>query len=75
MRIQRKSVFSGINRVREINVNPKDYKLWKDGILNMEDAMGYLSSDDRDFILSGMIKDEWKRAFSEDIQKIVADQL
>lgn len=60
MKIRRKSVISGLERTREIPVNPDDFQMWKLGILPIEEAMGYLTDEDREFILSGITKEEWK---------------
>jgi hypothetical protein len=35
--------------------------------------MPYLTSEDREFILSGMTPTEWKAAFSKEIMSIVSD--
>ena len=75
MIIRRKSTITGVVRSRDINVDPEDYKLWEQGILNIQDAMGYVKQEDREFILSGITKEEWNTAFSEEINKIVTDAL
>lgn len=59
MRITRKSVISGIERTRDIPVNPDDFISWEKGYGNMQDLMPYLTDEDREFILSGIIPGEW----------------
>jgi len=59
VRITRKSVISGIERTRDIPVNPEDYITWEKGYCNMQDAMPYLTDNDREFILSGIVPGEW----------------
>jgi hypothetical protein len=56
-------------------MNPKDYEMWNKGYLNIEDAMGYLQQEDRDFILSGITPHEWKNMWKTEIQNIVSDRL
>ena len=66
MYIKRKSVISGIERTRSIPVNPDDYMLWQAGVGSVQDLMPYLTDDDREFILSGITREEWDSAFTED---------
>ena len=73
MWIKRKSAFSGVERTKDIPVNPEDYKMWEQGYSSIDDAMPYLNSEDREFILSGITPQEWKNAFSEEIMNIVSD--
>lgn len=64
MIVKRKSVLSGIERTRDIPVNPEDMLLWETGAVNIQDAMPYLNDDDREFILTGITQEEWNNAFS-----------
>lgn len=64
MRITRKSAISGIERTRDIPVNPEDYIIWDRGYANLNDIMPYLSDNDREFILSGITPEEWKNLMS-----------
>jgi hypothetical protein len=63
MIVKRKSVLSGIERTRNIPVNPEDMLLWETGSLNIQDAMPYLNDNDREFILTGITQEEWDAAF------------
>ena len=73
MEIKRVSAISGVERVRDIPVNPDDYISWKNGEVSIYDAMPYLNEDDRTFILAGITNDEWKKAFQSEISNIVND--
>jgi hypothetical protein len=64
MRITRKSVISGVERTRDIPVNPEDYIIWEKGYANVQDVMPYLSDADREFILSGITAGEWEKMLS-----------
>lgn len=59
MRITRKSIVSGIERTKDIPVNPDDYISWEKGYGSMQDLMPYLTDADREFILSGIVPGEW----------------
>ena len=65
MRIQRQSVISGIVTSRDIPVNPTDMLEWEAGLGNIQELMPYLTVDDREFILSGITKEEWNSVFAE----------
>jgi hypothetical protein len=75
MIIKRKSVLTGTIRSRNIPVNPEDMALWDTGVVAIEEAMPYLNDTDREFILSGITTEEWKDAFSQQLQDIVSDVL
>ena len=66
MEIRRKSVITGVERVREIPVDPEHYTLWKSGFVSIYEAMPYLNDEDGQFILSGITKDEWCDLFKEE---------
>lgn len=65
MYIKRKSVISGIERTRNIPVNPDDYMAWQAGLGSIQDLMPYLADNDREFILSGITPEEWDEMFAE----------
>lgn len=65
MLIRRKSMISGIEYVRDIPVDIEDYARYQLGE-TIQVAMPYLSDDDREFILTGIVKEEWDAAFTED---------
>lgn len=65
MKITRKSALTGIERIRDIPVNPEDYLVWLNDQGSIEEMMPYLNDADKQFILSGLIESEWKQAFAE----------
>lgn len=65
MKIRRISAITGVERVKDIPLNPDDWIKYKMGYKNIDEALPYLSDEDRDFIISGITSDEWKRAFEE----------
>jgi hypothetical protein len=62
--IKRISAITGIEHIRNIPVNPEDYISWKKNACSIDDAMPYLNNDDREFMLSGITKEEWVSAFN-----------
>lgn len=71
MWIRNKSVISGIERTKNIPVNPDDYHAWKNGAGSIQDLMPYLNDNDREFILSGITPEEWDEVFSDVIDEEV----
>lgn len=63
MLIKRKSPFSGNVNELEINVTQEQLDDWKSGTY-IQYAMPYLSADDREFIMTGITKEEWDATFN-----------
>lgn len=72
MLIKRKSILTGIERTRNIPVNPDDMVAWQAGLGSIQDLMPYLNDSDREFILSGITDGEWDEAFSERLEEEIA---
>ena len=62
MIVTRKSAITGKVRTRNISVRPEDLALYESGAISIADAMPYLDSADREFILCGITRNEWKDA-------------
>lgn len=58
MQITRTSLLTGIRRTLDINVTEAQLKAHAEGML-IQDAMPDVSADDREFIISGITKQEW----------------
>ncbi len=43
----------------EIDLDPEDYFAWKNGEKNIQDAMPYLTPDEREFLMTGITAKEW----------------
>lgn len=63
MLITRISGFTGVEHTRDINLEWTDYVRWLDGA-NIQDAMPYLSVDDREFLMTGTTPEEWDNLFA-----------
>jgi hypothetical protein len=66
MQIRRTSIISGIERVRDIPVDPNDMMLYQLEMGSIQELMPYLTDDDREFIMTGITSEEWQQAFSEE---------
>lgn len=58
MLITKRSVYSGVIRTMDIPVTQEQLDNWNNGML-IQNAMPNLSADQREFIKTGMIPDEW----------------
>jgi hypothetical protein len=64
MLITKKSILSGIERTLDIPVTQEELDKWNSGML-IQEAMPNLSPDQREFILTGIVSDEWDSTFEE----------
>jgi hypothetical protein len=58
MLIERKSILSGKIRTKNIPITEEQMQAWQNGTL-IQFAMPNLSADDREFIMTGITKEEW----------------
>ena len=63
MLIERYSPFTGKIHSLEIAVTQEQLDNWRSGML-IQKAMPNLSADEREFILTGILPDEWDELFS-----------
>lgn len=66
MIIKRVSTLTGNENVRDIPVDPEDFAHFQLGE-PIDEVMPYLTDEDRDFILYGLTKEEWRAAFKEEV--------
>ena len=62
MQITRISMFTNKVHTMDINVTQEQIALWESGTL-IQDAMPNLSADEREFIKTGITREEWDNAF------------
>lgn len=62
MLIIRTSPFSGKTNSMEIEVTQEQISSWENGTL-IQDAMPNLTPDEREFIKTGITREEWDNAF------------
>jgi len=56
--IERKSPMTGKINTMEITMDPSDYVAWKNGMM-IQNALPYLTANEREFIKTGMVDEEW----------------
>lgn len=63
MQITRKSILSGIERTKEIDVTEGMLARWQHGEL-IQNVMPHLTASEREFIKTGITDEEWDSQFS-----------
>ena len=58
MIITKVSMFSKIKRSLDLDVTAEEMEAWKSGML-IQDAMPRLNEHEREFVISGITKEEW----------------
>lgn len=61
--ISRVSPFSGKLNTLELEFDMKNYLAWSELGTPIQNAMPYLSADEREFLMTGITKEEWDNAF------------
>ena len=62
MIVRKRNIFTGKVRELELNVTPEQIARWQGGEL-IQNAMPQLSTDEREFLISGLLPEEWHKAF------------
>lgn len=62
MIVRRRNIFTGKVRELELNVTSEQIARWQGGEL-IQNAMPQLSTDEREFLISGLLPEEWHKAF------------
>ena len=64
MKITRTSIVSGIERTKNIAVTQEQIDSWEAGAL-IQTVMPHLTTDEREFLITGMTSDEWDQVFHD----------
>mgnify|MGYP000226277807 FL=1 len=64
MLVSRKSIFSGIERVMDLDIEQSQLNKWMSGML-IQEAMPDLNPDEREFLISGITRKEWDETIGE----------
>ena len=64
MKITRTSILTGVVRTLDIDVTTSQLAKWQAGEL-IQNAMPNINDDDREFIMTGITKEEWDKTFGE----------
>ena len=65
--IDRVSPFSGNTNSMFMLLDVADYNKWRSGGGNIQDIMPYLTADEREFLMTGIMPKEWGQAFGEEV--------
>lgn len=66
MLVTRTSMLSGKTHTREINVTQEQIDNWRNGSAVIQEALGHLSADDREFLMTGATPEEWADTFPDE---------
>ena len=64
MLITRTSLFSGKTNTLDLPVTEEQFAVYRGGVL-IQDAFPNLNEDQREFIMTGMLPDEWEELFED----------
>lgn len=62
MKITKRSMFTGELHTLELDVTADQIAAWESGVL-IQHAMPNLTPDEREFLMTGVTKEEWDAAF------------
>lgn len=65
MEVTRTSILSGVTRTKNLDVTMNQLQKWSEGA-NIQDVMGNLTDDEREFIMTGITAEEWNDTFGEE---------
>lgn len=63
MKITKTSSLSGVERTMDLPITEEQLKSWEDGML-IQNAMPNLTSEQREFLITGVIQEEWDEMFA-----------
>lgn len=64
MKITRTSQVSGVTRTLDLDVTEAQLAVYNEGRTPLQDCFPHLSSDDREFIKTGITAEEWEQLFN-----------
>jgi len=59
MKVMRKSILTGLEREKDLNITQEQLDSWMSGEKFAQDAFPQLSPEDREFIMTGISDEEW----------------
>lgn len=66
MQVTRKSIITGIERVKDIDITPEALAKWEEGQVLIQEIAGHLTPDEREFIMTGIVQEEWEEYVQDD---------
>ena len=68
MIIQKENIFTGTWRTLDLDVTKEEFENWQNG-MHIQEAMPRLSEDEREFLMTGLIREEEWDKFMNPIEK------
>jgi hypothetical protein len=65
MLVERQSPVTGEINSMELNITHKELLKWQNGTV-IQKAMPNLTADEREFLITGLTKDDWETLFGKD---------
>lgn len=66
MRVTKRDPFSGKINTMDLNITEEEIDRWRDGSELIQNAFPHLTADQREFLMTGIMPDEWDKAFKHD---------
>jgi len=66
MKVTRTSAFTGVTRTLDLDISEQNLQDWEEGLLLIQDACPNLTSEEREFIMTGITPEEWIAEFGEE---------
>ena len=66
MKVTRTSAFTGVTRTLDLDISEQNLQDWEEGLLLIQDASPNLTSEEREFIMTGITPEEWAAEFGEE---------
>ena len=66
MKVTRTSAFMGVTRTLDLDISEQNLQDWEEGLLLIQDACPNLTSEEREFIMTGITPEEWAAEFGEE---------
>lgn len=66
MKVTRISPFSNAPNTMELDITQEEYDLWRKGGKLIQDVWPNLSTDEREFIMTGIMPKEWDKNFGDE---------
>mgnify|MGYP004464750705 CR=1 FL=1 len=63
--VVRRSPLTGKLNTMEIDITPAMYRAWLSGRYPIQQVLGHLTSDEREFLKTGLTPEDWDTIFSE----------
>jgi 7,8-dihydro-6-hydroxymethylpterin-pyrophosphokinase len=67
MIVTRKNIFTGVERSLDLDVTQEGLNRWKNGEL-IQNVFPHLSVDEREFLMTGILGEEWNELMEDEVR-------